>query len=49
MVKVVRGDDEHKMGVYTSASDKKEYLSEKGERMGLKKKSSYPRKTKGRF
>ena len=49
VVKVVRGDDEHKMGVYTSASDKKEYLSEKGERMGLKKSLPIPGKLREDF
>lgn len=49
VVKVVRGDGELKMGVYTSASDKNEYLGEKGERMGLKKSLPIPGKTKGRF
>ena len=36
MVKVVSGDGEIRMGFYTSASDRKECIGEKWERMGLK-------------
>lgn len=38
-VKVVSGDGELRMWVYTSASDKKECVGEKGGKTGLKKKS----------
>ena len=36
VVKVVRGDNELKIEVYTSTSDKKECVGEKGEWMSLK-------------
>ena len=49
VVKVVSGDSELKMEVYISASDKKECLGEKWERMGLKIGLPIPGKLRGWF
>ena len=40
---------ELKMRVYTCASDKKEYVGEKGERMGVKKSVHIPGKLRDNF
>lgn len=47
-VKVVCGNGELKMGVYTSAFNKKECVGEKGED-GSEERSAHPQKIKGRF
>lgn len=48
VVKVVCGNGELKMGVYTSAFNKKECVGEKGEN-GSEERSAHPQKIKGRF
>ena len=48
-VRVVSGDGELRMRVYTSASDKKECVGEKGGRMGLKKRVPIPGKLREDF
>ena len=49
VVKVVSGDGELRMRVYTSASDKKECVGEKGGRTGLKKRVPIPGKLREDF